>query len=145
MNVGSRFWECPCCRISGYLLDYEMYRSNCDRWKAQNAIDQAVALLRRQEQKQAEERVRQVEAQAQAIAAAYDLYGPGRRVFRIICLSPGITRGDLQRRAHLPRFQFRAALREPGTRGLIRRQVSASTGGRWRQLLFPVSDRRREP
>jgi hypothetical protein len=139
MNVGGGFWECPCCRISGYLLDYEMYRSNCDRWKAQNAIDQAVALLRRQEQRRAEEHLRKAEEQAEAIAAAHNLSAPARRVLRIISRSAGIARSDLQRRAHLSRSRFRTALKELRTHNLIRTEYLPSSARRQRKLFFPVT------
>jgi hypothetical protein len=137
MNTGSGSWECPCCRISGYLVDYEVYRSNCNRWKAQSAIDEAVAVFTRQEHEREQERVRQTEAQAEAIAAAHDLSGPARRLFRSIFLSPAITRTRLQRTAHLSRSRFRAGLRELRTRGLIRREYLRSTARRKRKLLFP--------
>ncbi len=136
MNVGSGSWEDPACLIQGYLALYERYRGSCSLWTAEKTIRETVALFKRQEQQRADERARQAEAQAEAIAAAHNLSGPARRVLRIICLSPGVTRSDLQRRAHLFPSKFRAALRELRTRGLIRCEYSPSTARRKRKLFF---------
>jgi hypothetical protein len=135
MSLESGSWECVCCRISGYLVDYEVYRSNCNRWKAQSAIDECVALFRGQGQERAEERARQAEAQASQLG----LSPHACPLFKRICLSPGITQSQLQRGAHLPRSKFHAALRELRTRGLIRCEYSPSTAGRKRKSFFIVT------
>jgi hypothetical protein len=139
MNVGTGSWDDPACLIHGNLALHERYRSRCNPWAAQKTIQEAVALFRRREQQGEQERVRQAEAQAEAIAAAHNLSGPARRVFKIICLSPGIARSDLQRRAHLPRAKFKSALRELRICGLIRWQHSPSTAGRTRKAFFTAS------